>query len=249
MKFRYVALGFILSMTACQQKENEDITQTSHSRQAGSEMGPVLEQLEKEPQFVWLTSLHKLYPKEYQTIKESMQRLSDEGADLRTAEVSLADAVKPIMAGHRDSMKAASDQDIVSYLRRTTALTEALLNQDPKACTDIFHGNLDPDANLPDSTWTLMSEATAQLLRAAHSAEASPVERADVTLTAEDFQDWRRTMESVGANADTFEIISSPARKATATMAEQCKVRVQMMRGALKLPEPLAAKIMLATLG
>jgi hypothetical protein len=56
-------------------------------------------------------------------------------------------------------------------------------------------------------------------------------------------------MESVGADATTFAIISDPARKAAASPSDLCRVRVQMMKGALKLSKPLTAKITLNVLG
>ena len=90
-----------------------------------------------------------------------------------------------------------------------------------------------------------MSDATAQLLRTARSAEKMPTTRGDVSLTLEDVQAWHEGMKTIGAGLDTFEFLNDPARKAAATLSEKCHVRVQMMQGALQLPERLSAKITL----
>jgi hypothetical protein len=123
-----------------------------------------------------------------------------------------------------------------------------LLVRDTKACTDVFRGNLDPATGLPDAIWKLMSESTAQLLIAPHDAETHPVKHGDSRLSVEDFQQWRIGMESAGANSNTFAIICDPARKAAATAGDLCRVRVQMMKGALNLPMALTARIALNVL-
>lgn len=242
MKFESTTLiAVLLIIGGCSDKN----AQEPQSRRQKSSS---IDKLAMEPQFVWLSTLSRLYPDEYKTVNALIQEKSDEGASILETRIALADALKPIMSQHKESAMKASDGALIKYLARNTRVATALLSQDVKACRDVFHGDLDPTVSLPDRTWKLMSEATSQLLIASHEGEEKPIQRTDTILTKTDYQAWRVGMEKAGADADTFAIITDPARKAAATPTQQCQVRSIMMEGALGLQPPIAAKITLNVL-
>jgi hypothetical protein len=213
-----------------------------------SEANATIEKITADPQLAWLSTLRRLYPSEYAEIREKLQKQIAQENSLVGARMAMADAIKPIMARHKEAAKHASDKELVEYLRRNTRVAEALARDDVRACTDVFHGALDPRTELPDETWKLMSEATAQLLVAAKQGEVEPARRDHFGLSPNDYAAWRVEMEKVGADADSFDLITNPERKASATDEEKCRVRIQMMKGALALPKTLAARITLNVL-
>jgi len=249
MKIRFGALALMLLLVACQKAEKPPETPPSGSEVPGADRSSsIASTLANDPQFSWLAVMRENYPAEFSKVEDELRQTIDRGADLNASKLAMASLVKPFMDAHRRAARAAPDADLVAYLRENTAVAEALLKSDPKACTDVFQGGLDPATTLSDTTWKQMSDATAQLLRTARAAEKSPTSRGDVSLTQEDVQTWYQGMQSIGAGPDTFAFLNDPARKAAATPSEKCRVRVQMMKGALASPEPLAAKITLNVL-
>lgn len=249
MKIRFSALTLMLLLVACKKAEKYPEIPSSDSKVADAgTSSSIASTLAKDPQFSWLAVMRENYPAEFAKVEDELRMTIDRGADLNASKLAMASLVKPFMDAHRIAARAAPDADLVAYLRKNTAVAEALLKSDPKACTDVFKGVLDPATTLPDTTWKQMSDATAQLLLTARAAEKSPTTRGDITLTPKDIQTWYQGMQSIGAGPDTFALLNDPARKATATPSEKCRVRVQMMKGALALPEPLATKIMLNVL-
>jgi hypothetical protein len=230
----------------CDQPQASSTSREGSARADAADL--VIKELAADPQFVWFSTLKRLYPSDYAEVADALRTQIADADDIVAARVAMAEAVKPIMLRHKEAAKLASDKQLVEYLRRNTRVAEALAGEDVKACNDVFHGALDPRIELPNSTWKLMSEATAQLLIAAKDGETAKTARSDNRLSKEDFAAWTVAMEKVGANTDTFDLINNPARKAAATDEEKCRVRIQMMKGALGLPEPLAAKIMLSVL-
>jgi len=184
------------------------------------------------------------YPAEFAKVEQQSQTINS-GDDLKASKLAMASLVKPFMDAHRTAARAAPDTDLVAYLRMNLVVAESLLELDPKACTDVFKGGLDTETNFPDAIWKKMSDATAQLLLTARAAEKSPTVRSDVSLTPDDVQTWYQGMQRIGAGPDTFALLNDSARRAAATPYEKCHARVQMMKGALALPKPLAAKIVL----
>lgn len=245
MNIRFGALALMLFLVACQKAEKSPETPPSDLTVSDAvKSSSIASTLAKDPQFSWLTVMRDNYPAEFEKVEEQLQTINS-GDDINASKLAMASLVKPFMDAHRTAARAAPDADLVAYLRKNTVVAESLLKSDPKACTDVFKGGLDPETTFPDTTWKKMSDATAQLLLTARAAEKSPTARNDVSLTQEDVQIWYQGMQSIGAGQDTFALLNDPARKAAATPFEKCRVRVQMMRGALALPEPLAAKIIL----
>lgn len=246
MKIRFGALALMLFLVSCQNSENYPEKSPSNSEVTGTDRSSsIVSTLANDPQFTWITVMRDNYPDEFIKFEEELRLTIDRGADLNASKLAMASLVKPFMDAHRTAARMAPDADLVAYLRKNTAVAEALLKLDPKACTDVFKGGLDPATILPDTTWKQMSDTTAQLLLTARAAEKFPTSRGDVSLTQEDVQTWYQGMQSIGAGPDTFALLNDPVRKAAATPSEKCRVRIQMMKGALALPEPLAAKIML----
>jgi hypothetical protein len=243
------ALALMLAVAACQDSEEATNAFESEVNVAKEVAAPSqISRLANNPQYGWLAVIRDLYSDEFGRVSEELQQTIEWGADITAAKLSILAVMKPFMDAHRKAARAAPDAELVDYLRANTAVAEALMKSDVKACTDVFQGMLDPTTTLPDATWRKMSDATAQLLRTARAAEKSPTTRGDVALTPEVIQAWHKGMKAIGAGPNTFDFLNDPARKATATLAEKCEVRVQMMQGALQLPEPLAAKIMLNVL-
>ena len=246
MKIQFSALALMLSLVACQKVDDSPKSPLSDKKVSESHTNSSrVSTLAKDPQFGWLAVLRDNYPSEFSEVEDEMRNIIDRGADLNASKLAMASLVKPFMDAHRIAARGAPDADLVAYLRKNTAVAEALLKSDPKACNDVFKGGLDPATTLPDATWKKMSDATAQLLLTARAAKESPVVRGDVSLTQEDVRTWYQGMQSIGAGVDTFAFLNDPALKAAATPSEKCRVRVQMMKGALALPEQLAAKITL----
>lgn len=249
MKNRLGALALMLLLAACQKADKSPQAPPFDAKATDvPSSSSVASTLANDPQFGWLAVMRGNYPAEFAKVEDGLRQTIDRGADLNASKLAMASLVKPFMDTHRTAARAAPDADLVAYLRANTAVAEALLKSDPKACTDVFQGSLDPATTLSDTTWKQMSDATAQLLRTARAAEKSPTARGDVSLTQEDVQTWYQGMQSIGAGPDTFAFLNDPARKAAAAPSEKCRVRVQMMKGALALPEPLAAKITLNVL-
>lgn len=245
MSIRFGALAIMLSVVACQKAEKSQkapLSDLTVSDKADS--SNIAYTLAEDPQFSWLTVMRDNYPEEFARVEEKLRSINH-GDDLKASKLAIVSLVKPFMDAHRVVARAAPDADLVAYLRKNTVVAESLLKSDPKACNDVFKGGLDTEATFPDAIWKQMSDATAQLLLTARAAEKFPTARNDVSLTREDVQTWYEGMQSVGADPDTFALLNDPARKAAASLSEKCRARVQMMRGALALPEPLAAKIML----
>lgn len=240
-----VAVAILPLLASCNKKADPQPDPPKVSEIAKVQGQSVLAEFVGDPQFKWLTTLSRLYPEEHQGVEAAMREQIATGATLIDAKRAMMDAVKPIMLRHKEALATTSDDQLIEYLRINTLVAERLLNEDTKACTDVFHGNLAPEVERPDAIWKLMSDATAQLLIAAHEAERNPLPARDTHLSPEDFQLWRVQMEGAGATPDTFALLSDPVRKASATDDEKCRVRVVMMRGALALPKTLAAKIAL----
>lgn len=247
-----VSVAIIVALSeltgGCGQPQSTRTEQGQSAR--GVKADSVIKELTADPHFGWFSTLERLYPSDYAIVRGTLKTQISDANDIVSARVAMAEALKPIMAQYRKAARFASDKDLVEYLRRNTRVAEALAGENAKACTDVFHGSLDPSIELPDSTWQLMSEATIQLLVAAKGGEVTKMRRTDGHgLSKQDFASWTIEMEKVGADADTFDLINNPRRKAVATYEDKCRVRIQMMKGALSLPEPVAAKIMLKVLG
>lgn len=235
--------GLTIGCDQPQSTRNEQ-AETARSDEADS----VIRRLTADPQFTWFSTLQGLFPSDYATVQNTLRTEITDADNVVSARIAMAEVVKPIMARHKETAILASDKELVEYLRRNTLVAEALAGEDAKACTDVFRGALDPRTDLSNGTWKLMSEATAQLLIASKDGETVQVRRSDNGLSKKDYAAWRVEMEKVGADVDTFDLLTNPARKAAATDKEKCRVRVQMMRGALGLPEELAARILLNVL-
>lgn len=245
IKKQILTLTLVLSLAACD-KVDKPATSSAEIALISDKVEPssIADMLAKDPQFSWLTVMRDIYPSEFAKIDEKLRSI-DRSDDLNARKLAMASLVKPLMDAHRTVAQTAPDADIVAYLRKNTVVAETLLKSDPNACTDVFRGSLDPETTFPDATWKIISDATAQLMLTSRAAEKYPTIRNDTLLTKEDIKAWRQGMQSVGAGPGTFTLLSDPALKMAASPLEKCRVRVQMMRGALALPEPLAAKIML----
>lgn len=246
-----LVLGLMATTASCgRQKEgvNSDEAQAPAAASIGAQdtgRALTVDALEADSTLGWLRTLKEQYPDQYRAYGVKVDEVLGKNPSLVSARVELNADIQPFMAARKLQLSQTPDAELVEYLRRNTTVVERLANEDVQACTDAFHGNLRPDIQLPDATWKAMSDTTSQLLVAARAADANPTVREGVPLTPEDFSAWRREMVQVGATKGTFEILASPARKAAATASEKCQIRLIMMKAALQLPVPLAAKVAL----
>lgn len=196
--------------------------------------------------FGWLKTLKKLYPEEYAAAgKRLLEKLGDNPAESELKLQMTAD-LQPFMAARKAELSKAPDAALLRYLQLNTAVAERFLNEDPKACGDVFRGQLDPSAPRSDAVYEAMSAATNQLLIAAHEARAHPTSRADTRLTQADVQRWRAAMESRGMTEEDLALLNDPAQRAAATPRRACELRILMMKAAAEAPD-LAAKVILSS--
>jgi len=197
--------------------------------------------------FGWLKTLKKLYPEEYAAAgKRLLDKLGDNPAESELKLQMTAD-LQPFMAARKAELSKARDAALLRYLQLNTAVAERFLDEDPKACGDVFRGQLDPNPQRSDEVYAAMSAATSQLLIAAHDATTHPTNRGETRLTPADAQRWRALMEDRGMTEEDLALLNDPARRATATPRRMCELRILMMKAAAEAPD-LAAKVILTTL-
>lgn len=238
-------MAVMLACAACGPSSDVDAQSGPASTGGGADTNP-LDQMAGVESLGWLTTLNDLYPDEYSRLGAVVDHEVGSGSDVVAARTTLMEAFLPFMAKRKRSLRSAADELLVDYLRLNLAALEHLKTENPQACVEIAQGKLDPSTQLSQTAWTKTSEATAQLLKAAHGAEASPVARPDPTLTAEEQHKWFVEIGNAGATRRTAELLRDPAAAARASADELCQVRILLMKGALLSPPETAAKIVLA---
>ncbi len=239
------ALLFAFTSACAKSSDQNGPAESEVGSNATTEARSVMSDISRQPNFAWLRKLKQSYPAEYSAIETLLTEQIEAGSTKVEARVAAMKTIRPFMDRHKTTALMAPDHELVEYARRNLDVAEALQKTDVKACTDVFRGNLDPTTEFSDDVWLKMSAATEQLLNASSVAEAKPVQGRNPRLLQEDIQLWSAAMESVGANQSSFALLNDRVSLEAASDADKCTVRIQMMKGALKLPQELSAKITL----
>lgn len=206
----------------------------------------LIDQMSKVSSLRWVRALGDLYPDEYRRLGDSLERIAQGPQDIVSARISLMSEVLPFMAERKASLRSATDETLVEYLRANLAVLEHLKVENPVACVEVAQGRLNPSSELSEAGWGLMSEVTRQLLVAARAAEERPFSRPSLSLSPEEQRDWLVQVGNAGATRRTGELLRDPGAAASASPEEMCQVRILLMKGALLSPPSTAAKIVLA---
>lgn len=216
------------------------------SAAASSPAEEALEALANEPSLPWLKIVQSEYPEDFKQIVRDMDDVLQRAQTEADGQRMMAQKIMGFMQERKVYARSAPAPYLMDWLDLNIASLKTLQAESVEACNAIPKGQLRPGISLSKNAWKSLADTTAQLLRAAKAAEATPVSRDGAKANEADWLSWRDAMVDLGATqADLVAI----ARKEPMSAERECQVRIMMMEAASGLPPEAAIRILLPIIG